>query len=174
MYLNKGFGVCWTLHDATRFHVSLDLRPIVIPAILEFSISLLQPGFALLACDLFRVCRCLVRIEMFRPPVTRPLQDRVQLPVERKEVTTHTVIKLLLGLIGTLPTDPLVQGYFLGRSANNIEMWQKYQATGMSGGAIWVDDFTMYSGEPVPEPSSLLAFGVFGVGALGFIRRRRA
>ena len=35
-------------------------------------------------------------------------------------------------------------------------------------------DNIVVSGAPVPEPSSLLAFGVFGIGALGFIRRRRA
>jgi hypothetical protein len=35
------------------------------------------------------------------------------------------------------------------------------------------DDFVFGSNDPIPEPSSLLALSAFGIGALGFIRRRR-
>ena len=40
--------------------------------------------------------------------------------------------------------------------------------------SIWMDNLTWGTVVPVPEPSSLLALGMFGVGALGFIKRRRA
>jgi len=78
-------------------------------------------------------------------------------------------------LVGTMPLDPLLQLYYVGRNAEFIEFWQDNNGVLVqSGGAIWVDDFTFLSGEPIPEPSSLLALGTFGIGMLGLIRRRRA
>jgi hypothetical protein len=38
---------------------------------------------------------------------------------------------------------------------------------------LYVDDL-WYGTQAVPEPSSFMALGMFGLGALGFIKRRRA
>ncbi|MDO8682264.1 MAG: PEP-CTERM sorting domain-containing protein [Armatimonadota bacterium] len=44
---------------------------------------------------------------------------------------------------------------------------------GTTNNYIWMDDLVI--GEVVvPEPSSMLVFGTFGIAALGFLRRRRA
>ncbi|MDO8587789.1 MAG: PEP-CTERM sorting domain-containing protein [Armatimonadota bacterium] len=44
--------------------------------------------------------------------------------------------------------------------------------SGTSPNIIYFDNLN-FGTEPVPEPASLAAFGMFGLGALGFIRRRR-
>ena len=44
----------------------------------------------------------------------------------------------------------------------------------MTDGVVWFDNLAYGYINDVPEPSSLAAFAMFGLGALGFIKRRRA
>ena len=62
------------------------------------------------------------------------------------------------------------------RWMNSVEIYLPAKDTSGKLQQVLFDDISIqYTGlTPVPEPSSLLALSMFGVGALGFIKRRRA
>jgi hypothetical protein len=78
-------------------------------------------------------------------------------------------------LVATLPNDPNLKGYYLGRPANNFEFWQKNDGilvqagTGDNSAAVMFDNIITYNG--VPEPAML---ALLGLGGLLMIRRKRA
>jgi hypothetical protein len=79
-------------------------------------------------------------------------------------------------LVATLPNDPNLKGYYLGRPANNFEFWQRSGAgtgvqagTGDNSAAVMFDDIVTYNG--VPEPAAL---ALLGLGSVLMLKRRRA
>ncbi len=76
-------------------------------------------------------------------------------------------------LVATLPDDPDLEGYFLGRPANYFEFWN--QAGGTQAGntgnapAVMFDDIATYAA--LPEPAALV---LLSLGSLVVLRRRRA
>lgn len=56
--------------------------------------------------------------------------------------------------------------------AANIIWGQQNASNGSAGSTMFGD--TIHVGNTLPEPSSFMALGMFGLGALGFIKRRRA
>jgi len=76
-------------------------------------------------------------------------------------------------LVATLPNDPELKGYFLGRPTHNFEFWNKsggVQAGNSSNApAVMFDDIATYSALPEPLTLALLALGGLPV----LWRRRR-
>ncbi len=58
-----------------------------------------------------------------------------------------------------------------GRACTDIYVFDDTRPDNPGNDYLWVDDMSLGT---VPEPSSLLALGMFGVGMLGYIKRRKA
>ena len=71
--------------------------------------------------------------------------------------------------------DGVLLGYTTATTNMNLDKVQLENYVRADGTFCYIDNFGYGYGSPVvPEPSSLLAFSAFGVGMLGYIRRRRA
>ncbi|MDH7602425.1 MAG: PEP-CTERM sorting domain-containing protein [Armatimonadota bacterium] len=74
-------------------------------------------------------------------------------------------------LVASLPDDPVLKGYYLGRDGDNFEFWQKYVVADAANNVLF-DNLASYSGVPIPEPGTLGSLGTLCIGALAVLRRR--
>jgi hypothetical protein len=76
-------------------------------------------------------------------------------------------------LIASLPDDPALKEYYIGRDGDNFEFWQKYVATNAANNVIF-DNLASYGGTVIPEPGTFASLGALCIGALGVLKRRKS
>jgi hypothetical protein len=122
---------------------------------------------------------------------TTPGEDANKISIGSSWTTLATVLNRVTGEVQyyqdgvmfasrtVLKTDPDQVEFVWGNDYADPARWMQWMSVGMqakyagAAGSYLFDDFYL-GGAMIPEPGSLLALGVFGIGLIGYVRRRRA